>query len=186
MQLENRLDSPVYGCLDVRLLSSQARGGATPTGSCACSKDCTVLPGARHYQQCWWSCSSSCFSYLPRSSPCFLLHSKLLTLGCIFWKSTCGFGVEVSLWGQGIGDQMGKAQRQKMWVGQSRIRLGRGSRTLPQLRLLPTLASVLGFPEAVSSSGLGSPPYVTPLTNFTSLCLSLFVCVGECLQFANV
>lgn len=75
-----------------------------------------------------------------------------------------------------MGSRHRGSNRESSETGQSRIRLGRGSRTLPLLRLLPTLASVLGFPEAVSSSGLGSPPYVTPLTNFTSLFLSLFVC----------
>lgn len=72
---------------------------------------------------------------------------------------------------------MGKAQRQREWVwhGQDWVRKGVQDSTLAESRLLPTPANVSEFPEAMSS-GLGPPPYVTPLTNITSLCLSLFVC----------
>lgn len=67
MQPENRLDAPVYGCLGGRVLSPQARGRATPTRSCACSKKHTVLlPEA---------CSKTAPSVLVVQDPVHLLAS---------------------------------------------------------------------------------------------------------------
>lgn len=74
---------------------------------------------------------------------------------------------------------MGKAQRQKVWIQQEQdqVRKGVWGSASAESSLLCTPVSVSGFPEAVSSE-LGPPPYVKPLANLTSLCLSLFVCVG--------